>query len=114
MNAFAQLFNGFGQIYLNVAFIFCVFGILSFKPDRIANISQFKLGCMLFSVSLVIPMIGSLFPGDVSSPNPLGMPTKNSPIAMQIFSLLSIVLYASGFFATVLSVLPTRVPSSLE
>jgi hypothetical protein len=108
MNAFAQLFNGVGQIYLNVAFIVCVFGILSFKPDRIANISQFKLGCMLFSLSLVIPMIGSLFPSDASDTTSLGM-RNNSPLGMQIFSLISIGLYAGSFFTTVLSVLPKRV-----
>jgi hypothetical protein len=113
MNAFSQLFSGVGQIYLNVAFIICVFGILAFKPDRIARIPQFKLGCLLFSLSLVIPMIGALLPGDAFDSTSRAM-QNNSALGTQISSLLSMAFYAGSFFTTVLSLLPmtTAIPSN--
>ncbi|NOZ41040.1 MAG: hypothetical protein GXP24_12570 [Planctomycetes bacterium] len=106
MNAFTQLFSGMTQIYLNVAFIVCIFGILSFKPERINKVSLFKTGCLLFALSLIMPTIGTIFPVDAFDSTPRKM-TNHSAAGMKISNLLSISIYAGAFFTTVLSLLST-------
>jgi len=107
MNAFTQLFNGMTQIYLNVAFILCVFGILAFKPERISKTSLFKAGCLLFAFSLICPMIGSFLPSDAFETTPRKM-TNHSAVGMKVTNLISTILYAGAFFTTVMSVLPSN------
>jgi len=108
MNAFTQLFSGMTQIYLNVAFIVCVFGILSFKPERINKVLLFKIGCILFALSLIMPTIGTILPGGAFDSTPRKM-ANHSAVGIKFANLLSISLYAGAFFTTVLSILPTHI-----
>lgn len=108
MNFLSQLFSGMTDVWLNVAFIVCVFGALLFKPDRINNISLFQIACLLFVLSLIAPSIG-MFVMDTGMPagrSGMANPFGDITLTMKIVSIVPSVLFAAAFFLAVYSLMP--------
>jgi hypothetical protein len=109
MNILSQLFGGMTQVWLNVAFIACVFAVLIFKPDRIVKVALFQTGCFLFALSIIAPHIGTFLlstatgPGRSMGGNPFGEIT----MSMKIVNILAPILFSVGFLTAVTSLIPT-------
>jgi hypothetical protein len=96
INAFTNLLGGMTQIWLNVAFIVCIFAALIFRPNSIGNASKFRRSILLFAISLVIPSISMLLPSVTADPvrskgfNPV-------ELCMKLANLASIIFYCAAF-----------------
>jgi hypothetical protein len=62
MNPFSNLIEGVTFVWPNAIFIAGVFSTLLFRPERIANRTAFKVGCVFFAISLLTPPFVSLVP----------------------------------------------------
>lgn len=108
MNALTQLFGGMTQVWLNVAFLVCVFGVLMFKPERIVNIASFRSACLLFALSLIAPSLG-MFLVDTATDTkrpPMANPFGDVTLTMKIVNLLAPSLFAGAFLAGISSLIP--------
>ena len=83
------------QVWLNVAFVVCIFAALTFRPGRIGNESKFRRSILLFAISLVIPSLSMLLPSVTADPvrskgfNPV-------ELCMKIANLVAIVFYCAA------------------
>lgn len=104
MSIFNQMLGNVTQVYLNVAFILCVFIVAAFKPQRIDDRSRFRLACLLFAISIVLPNLVSLFadPGGLLTDRKAA--EKNWGVGL--FSLVSPFLFALSFLAAIDSITP--------
>lgn len=105
MGALSQLFGGLTQVWLNVAFVVCIFATILYKPERIGNHTLFFTACVLFAASLVIPSLGVML---MDSPVDTGRSFGNNPFGevstlMQIVSILPMMLYAAAFLCAISS-----------
>ena len=110
MGVLAQLFGGMTQVWLNVAFIVCIFGVLAWKPERIVNLSSFRVACLLFALSILAPSFGVFV---LDSATDVGGARGRSPFGeitttMKIVNLLPPLFFACAFLAAISSLLPTR------
>lgn len=113
MNAFTQILGGMTQVWLNVAFVVCVFAILTFRPERITSKAKFRAGCILFALSLLIPTISMLLPD--LSPETMRRPNDNTVgLSFKIVNLLSVAMYAGAFLVTTGAVMPKGSGQSLD
>jgi len=114
MNFLNQLFGGMTQIWLNVAFIVCVFGVVMFKPERIHNLSLFRIACLLFALSIIAPSLGMFLLSTATETvgsarrNPFGEIT----LSIKIVNLLAPLLFAGAFLAAISSLVPTSIANS--
>jgi hypothetical protein len=106
MGALTQLFGGLTQVWLNVAFIVCVFAALLFKPERIRNPSLFFSACVLFALSLIVPSLGLLLLDSASDPTHFdgGSPFGELTMTMRLVNILPPILFAGAFLSAVSSV----------
>ncbi len=109
MNLLAQLFGGMTQIWVNVAFLVCVFGLLMYRPERIVNVALLRIACLLFAVSLIAPSLAIFL---LSAGEETGSSMRSNPFgeitwSMKIVNLLPPVLFAGAFLAAVSSIMPT-------
>ena len=105
MNALNQVLGGMTQIWLNVAFIACVFVVIAFRPERIRNLSLFQVACLLFALSLIIPGIGAFF---LDEGRGTGRALANELSTMvKVMNLLPQLLFASAFVLAVNSLVNT-------
>ena len=91
-------------MWLNVAFIVCVFGVLIYKPERIASHVRFKVACYLFALSLIVATVSVLFPNintDVVPPSRM-----NVAIGLKLAHFASVLLFAVSFIAAATSLMP--------
>ena len=107
MNFLSQLFGGMTQVWLNVAFVVCVFTVVTYKPDRIRNLSMFRMGCILFALSVIAPslmfIVGTATQQTRSGGgNPFGEIT----LTLKIANLVAPLLFAGAFLSTIISMLP--------
>lgn len=110
MQFLTQLFGGMTQIWLNVAMLVCLFGVLIFKPQRIGNLTSFRAACLLFALSIIAPSIGMfLLTGEsgMAGSRRGGSPFGEITLAMKIVYLLPPVLFAGSFLLAIGSLLPT-------
>jgi hypothetical protein len=110
MGILAQLFGGMTQVWLNVAFIVCIFGVLAWKPERIVNFTSFRAACLLFALSILAPSFG-VFVLDTATD--VGGARGRSAFGeitttMKIFNLLPPLFFACAFLAAISSLLPSR------
>ncbi len=111
MNAITQLIGGMSQVWPNVTFILCVFGVLIFRPERVAKAWLFWLGCALFALSLVAPTITMFVPVAIGVA-PHARPEVSIPVALKLVNLCSSLFFAGAFLATISSLMPTRSPAT--
>ena len=107
MNFLTQLFGGMTQVWLNVAFVVCVFTVVTFKPDRIRNLSMFRMGCTLFALSVIAPSL-MLILGTASERTASGggNPYGEITLILKIANLVAPLLFAGAFLSTIISMLP--------
>lgn len=84
------------QIWLNVAFIVCVFAALMFRPENIRNPSKLRLSILLFAVSLIIPSVSMLLPSMTVDPVP-AQGINPVELCMKIANLASVLFYCAAF-----------------
>jgi TRAP-type C4-dicarboxylate transport system permease small subunit len=110
MNVLSQLFGGMTQVWLNVAFIVCVFAVLTFRPEQIRNVRLFGTACGLFALSLIVPSVGMFVVSTVSS-TPAGMGSRAAfgeiTLSMKIVNLIGPLFFAMAFLAAANSLIPT-------
>lgn len=105
MNVLSNLFGSMTQIWLNVAFIICVFTVLAFRPQCIKNQSLFKTGIILFAISLVVPAISLLLP--TPGLDALRAPRTNDyEIIGKIVNFLGVLLFAGALVSSLMAVMP--------
>jgi hypothetical protein len=56
MGIFSQLF-GSGELWLNVAFLVCMFAVVIFRPQQVGNSGLYRMAYILFALSLIIPAV---------------------------------------------------------
>ena len=117
MNMLSQLFGGMTQVWLNVAFIVCVFAAVIFRPGRINNISLLQIACVLFAMSLMAPGVGVLFMENAG--NSTGA-ARSNPFSMEITTTMKVLnivpsaLFSAAFLAAVMSLMPTGNDSEMD
>ena len=103
MGIFNQMIGNMTQVWLNVAFILCMFIVAAFKPERIEDRSRFRLACFLFAISIVLPSLASLFaePGLLTD-------RKAAEVGwgVKLLGLVSPFLFAFSFLAAIDSITP--------
>ena len=106
INAFTNLIGGMTQVWLNVAFIVCLFTVLIFRPERITNRSLLKLAAFLFAASLLFPPLSMLLPSDTATPT---RPQEMFTVGMQmkLVNLVSMLCFCGAFVSAVLSLTPS-------
>jgi len=98
-------------MWLNVAFIVCIFSVLIFRPDRIAKPSQFRLAIILFAIALVIPSLGMLLL-HITGNTPEISDMKKIPgingvdLFMGLTNLASILFFCGAFMSATSSLMP--------
>ncbi len=105
MNAFTNLLGGMTQVWLNVAFIVCVFGVLTFRPERIANPPKLKRAILLFSAALIIPsgsMLLSTIVGNTSK-TPGFNPVE---VLLALTNTVAIAFFCAAFILATSSLIP--------
>ncbi len=109
MNMLSQLFGGMTQVWLNVAFIVCVFAVLTFRPERIVKMALFQVGCFLFALSIIAPHLGMFLLGEATGPTRSmgGNLFGEITLSMKIITVLAPILFSVGFLTTVTSLIPT-------
>lgn len=109
MNALSQLFGGMTQVWLNVAFVVCVFGVALMRPGRIRNLSMFRAATVFFAISLIAPSVGLFLmssggEGAASArANPFGGEVTTG---MKLVDMLPVALYAVAFLTAIESLMP--------
>ena len=55
-------FLGRGQmVFVEAAFLICLFWTVLIKPERIASVKKFRLACSLFGFELIVPTLNNLY-----------------------------------------------------
>lgn len=91
---FLNQFGSSVHIWIDIAFLVCLFGTLVLKPERIRNIFLFRVACLLFAIS-------------ITAPNMVVFVIQDSPGLGQISPLLSFltaigpIFFGLSFLATV-------------
>lgn len=102
-------FLGRGQIvFVEVAFLVCLFWAALGRPERITSIGMFRLACWLFAMALIIPTFIDLYAIGVarSSGTPVG---RQEGLGLRMWlSTVGPLLLTSSFLLAVHSILPTR------
>jgi cytochrome c biogenesis factor len=105
MNALRQLFGGMTQVWLNVAFVVCMFGVVMFRPGRIRSHNLFRAAVVFFTLSLVVPGLGMFFLDSAADAKPSA---RSNPFAaaevtmgMKVVNILPTVLYAIAFLSAI-------------
>jgi hypothetical protein len=113
MNAMTQMFGGLTQVWLNVALIVCIFGVLIFRPERVVSLVSLRFACVLFALSLIAPSLLALFLGAATeAPRPQrGNPMEDVTLSlsMKILNLLGPMLFAGAFLTGIWSIMPTSI-----
>ncbi len=96
---------------LNVAFIVCIFSVLIFRPDRVANPSKFRLAIILFAIALVIPSLGMILLHITNNtPRMPGMKKIQGINGVELFmsftNLASILFFCGAFMSATSSLMP--------
>jgi len=105
MNLISQFFGGVTQMWLNVAFIVCVFGVLCFRPERIARPRAFHGACFVFALSLIMPSV-TMFVLTMPEAGRRGNPFAEPGLLEKIFSFLGPLLFAIAFLMAVGALCP--------
>ena len=108
MDIVTNMLGGLFSMWLNVAFVVCVFTVLIFRPERIGNIGLFRAGCCLFILSLIMPAVGLI----ISSTTAMESAALGMTRGTRVINLLTPLLYAIAFYLTVTSLLPKSDSSS--
>ncbi len=110
MEVLSQMFGGMTQVWLNVAFIVCVFTVLTFRSDQIRNVRLFGTACGLFALSLIVPSVGMFIVSLVSSA-PAGIANRAAvgeiTLATKIVNLIGPLLFAMAFLSAVNALIPS-------
>ncbi len=103
MNLLTQLFGGMTQMWLNVAFIVCVFAVLCFKPERVRKPAVFQIACFLFALSIVTPSFSMFLisASGRSGPARLADPLGEFGMAVKVVNFLSPLLFSLAFLMAV-------------
>ena len=99
---FSQMFSGMTQVWLQVSLLVGILAVLIFKPERIRDVTRFRVACVIFAVAILLPGIGSLFPNKT---NPQEMLMGGSQLAL-VFNIVGFV----GFAASLLMVTSALMP----
>lgn len=109
MNALSQLFGGMTQVWLNVAFVVCMFGVVIYRPGRIRSHTLFRAAVVFFTLSMVAPSLGMFLLDTAADTKPSA---RTNPFAaaevtmgMKIINLLPTVLYAIAFLSAIESMM---------
>jgi len=109
MNFLSQMLGNMTQVWLNVAFIACVFAVLMFKRERIVNVALFRTACVLFTLSLIAPSVGLFLLSTVAeAASPMARkPFGEITVSMKVVNLLAPLLFAGAFMTAVSSMIPS-------
>ncbi len=54
---FGRTFRSMTELWLGVAYVVCMFAVITFRPQRIGDRNLFRLSYLLFGLYLVLPAI---------------------------------------------------------
>ena len=108
-----QLFGGSAQGWLQVTLLGFLFLVLVFKPDRIHNRSLFRVACLLFALSVIVPPVltfgvSFLADGATSSYRNYGPTMGESPLMLSLTGVWAPVLCGTSAMCALLSLIPGR------
>lgn len=108
-----QLLGGGGQGWLQVTLLAFLFLILVFKPERIERPGLFKVACLLFVLSIVLPSVVtmslSLVAGGAMSSYFRGSGMASEvPILVSLITLFEPALLAASVMSGLMALFPVR------
>lgn len=108
-----QLLGNSGQGWLQVTLLGFLFLVLVFRPERISNRSLFRVACLLFALSIIVPPVLTFsvsFLTDVATPSQrnYGGMMGESPLMWSLTRALETVLFGTSAMCGLLSLIPGR------
>jgi len=108
-----QLLGNSGQGWLQVTLLGFLFLVLVFRPERIYNRSLFRVACLLFALSVIVPpvltlSVSLLADGAVSSSRNYRGMMSQAPHMLSLTATLESVLFGTSAMCGLLSLIPGR------
>jgi hypothetical protein len=96
------------MVFVEAAFLVCLFWTALGRPERITSIGKFRLACSLFGMELIVPTLINLYQigGGALSGTPAGR-QQSLGLSMWLTTVGPLLLMAS-FLLAINSVMPPR------
>ena len=105
-----QQYVGGGRVWLQVAFLVCLFGVIVFKPECIKNLSLFRKSYLLFAFSIIVPGLFAFFAGPLATARGGFRPGTQLDTTVQVISASGPVLFGLSIICALGALVPRFIP----